>query len=204
MRKILKGVVLALSMALFSGAAVAVILDFQSLASRGSGFVSAGNAYSEDGFTLANLSSNNANSLLSAEEGNLPYYSGSAALFNSNHLGITRLVSNASLTFSLLSIDLAEIDALRLGPTVVSFTGAFFAGGTINKVVTLDGIAGFETVHFDGFEDLISVSWTQQPQYHQFDNISLANVPEPSVSLLLGLGLLGLVATTRLARKKRA
>jgi hypothetical protein len=33
------------------------------------------------------------------------------------------------------------------------------------------GVSGFETFHFTGFTDVVSVSWAQTADYHQFDNI---------------------------------
>lgn len=92
-------------------------------------------------------------------------------------------------TFSLSSIALTEVDTSRLGPTTVSFTGNLAGGGTLNASLALDGVFGFETLDFAGWTNLVSVTWQQTPQFHQFDNISINQVPVPSSLALLGLGL---------------
>ena len=153
-----------------------------------------GPTYTEDGFTISNLSNTTSSTaLLSPRSGNTTYYAGSAALFNNSGNGTTELVKDSGGTFDLFSIDLTEVDINRLGPTSVDFTGHLFGGGTITQSIGLDGVFGFETLFFSGFENLTSVTWVQSPQFHQFDNIRIdvAAVSEPSVLALLGLGLVG-------------
>ena len=45
----------------------------------------------------------------------------------------------------------------------------------LSDVIALDGNFGFETYMFSGFTDLVAVTWTQLPGYHQFDNIVISD-----------------------------
>ena len=47
-------------------------------------------------------------------------------------------------------------------------------GSTVTATLTTDGVAGFQTFAFEGFTDLVSLSWVQVSPFHQFDNIVLA------------------------------
>jgi hypothetical protein len=58
----------------------------------------------------------------------------------------------------------------------VPFTGTRADGSTVSVTFTTDGIAGFQTFTFEGFTDLMSLSWVQVYPYHQFDNIELLPV----------------------------
>ena len=57
----------------------------------------------------------------------------------------------------------------------------------------------FKTQFASGFKSLVSVTWTNDPMYHQFDNINVVAVPEPEsyAMLLAGLGLLGCATRRR-------
>lgn len=191
---------LALALLWVSGQASAIptTIDFESLASDGDFMVEAGPTYSEDGFTFTNLSKNDSRSFLSAGSGKTQFYAGSAALVNNEHNGITKLTKDSSEVFDIFSIDLTEIDVDRLGPTTVDFIGNLSGGGTVNQSFSLDGVFGFETFLFSGFENLTSLTWTQTSDYHQFDNIMIdANVPEPGMLALLAIGLAGVGFTRR-------
>ena len=67
--------------------------------------------------------------------------------------------------------------------------------------------AAFQTFDFTGFTDLTSVSW-DQPVFsaglHQFTNITLSIVPEPSSLILGGIGILGLAVTFLVRRSRKA
>ena len=60
----------------------------------------------------------------------------------------------------------------------------------VTQTFNLDGNFGLETFAFTGFTDLVSVTWDQVVDYHQFDNVVLT--PEPSTLALLAAGVLGL------------
>ena len=81
-------------------------------------------------------------------------------------------------------------------PTV-NFVGNLAGGGTVNASYTVQNGAGIETFSFAGlgFNGLSSVTWVQENNFHQFDNIAVVTVPAPAGLALLGLG--GLAATRR-------
>jgi len=150
-----------------------VVIDFESLASPGTDATYV-TTYSEDGFTLMNASDpEGATAFGSPQSDNTQDYEGSAALVNNQDNGVTVLTKDDGGAFNVASIDLAELWRYGGGPRNVPFTGTRADGSTVSVTFTTDGTEGFQTFTFDGFTDLISLSWDQVPPYHQFDNINL-------------------------------
>ncbi len=179
-------VMLALSAAIKAPASAAVI-DFDSLTTGGNTVANVGMTYEESGYVF------------SVVGGSLPFvtfgsgevrYGGSAALYNNNDNGLTRLTRSDGEAFTILSIDLAG--DTRFAPTIpVSFVGTRTDGGLVNMAV---GVASsvLTTYYFsDSFADLVALEWRQVTPYHQFDRLVLeaqtTSVPEPGVSTLLPL-----------------
>lgn len=155
-----------------------------------------------------------------------PSYTGSTALFSNNDGGLVTLRANMIASgildqitimqgfgniFDFISIDLSELVNAASQNTSITFTGKLSGGGLASSTVTLDGIFGQETFLFgDTFRGVTSVSWIQEGDWHQFDNIVVDNVtgtinssiiPVPAAVWLFGSGLLGLFG---IARRKKA
>ncbi|MBT8446003.1 MAG: hypothetical protein KJO38_02565, partial [Gammaproteobacteria bacterium] len=172
------------------GAEMPIVIDFDALATPGTGFQNIGPVYEEDGFILDNLNIDNELSFRSARTGNTDAYAGSTALLNNVSGGITELYRSDGEPFNLVSIDFTEIDRDRLdrgpaGPTSITVTGFLAEGGIVIETLELDGQFGFETFTLTGFTGLSTVTWKQEPSFHQFDNIATGSVPPVPVPLPL-------------------
>ena len=100
----------------------------------------------------------------------------------------------------------------------VTFTGTKADGTTVVQTFQVDQTGFFfKTFTFSNFTDLVSVNWTQplfgttdpnNPNLilglHQFDNITLNVVPEPSSMSLICLGIGGLVLGRHAIGRRRS
>jgi len=178
--------------------AQAAVIDFESLAHDDDQIVDNGATYTEDGFLLTNTATGGLSPSLATAGTNTFGYSESTALFNDNWEGQTVLTRTDGGWFNLYTIALSEF--YDTDPISVVFTGVLNSGATVMQTLTLDGAFGTEVFTFDtSFSNLVSVSWFQTADYHQFDDITVAPVPEPSTILLFASGLLTVAA----ARRKR-
>jgi len=199
--------------------ATPITLDFESLRQDNARINQQGTVVSEDGFTVTALSGelNTAGTLD-------PSFPGSTALFqgiSASEIALTPTVGGPfdSVPFNLLSIDLVELPnfirlpngevvPLDLGQFDITFFGTTRNGTTVTNTFTITNFFTTETFSFRGFTNLVSVNWFQGGggegnQTHQFDNIVIRPIPEPSTMLLLGSGLAGL-GWYRRRRKKVA
>ncbi|MGD8321594.1 MAG: hypothetical protein PVJ02_14115, partial [Gemmatimonadota bacterium] len=134
-----------------------VVMDFESLAASGV-TQSVMSSYSEDGFTLVDPA-NSGDAFMAFLDG--PMFLGSIALLNATPGNTTVLAKDDGGTFTAVSIDIAELALSDLRPRDVNFTGTRADGSTVTATLTTDGVAGFETFTFEGFTDLVSLSWVQ-------------------------------------------
>lgn len=140
-------------------------------------------------------------------------FAGSSAFYNNYGYSKNALTRADGDLFNIYSVDISEL--LKTGQsTTVSFTGYFNGGASITQNFILDGIFGFQTFLFSGFNELKTLEWTtggtSGSLMTQFDNLkveasssaaaSLAavTVPDGGATLtLLGLGFVGIVALKR-------
>lgn len=149
------------------------VLDFEDLLASGPGYTTIP-SYSGGGFTLVNLSvTAGSNDAFASPQSDNASYQGSTALANNRADGVTMLTKDGGATFTLGSIDVAELFPSNPSTGVLTFTGTRADGTTVTSAFTMDGMAGFQTFTFEGFKNLVSVTWVQSSPYHQFDNIVL-------------------------------
>jgi hypothetical protein len=191
--------------ALFAAATVAgnaAVLDFEDLAHEDELVVDHGPTYSRHGYVLTNTATEEESGFPPsfATFGTLhPSFTGSTALFNDNFAGTTVLRRSDAGIFNLVSIGLAELTPSEETFEVL-FSGQTASGMTVIQNFLLDGDFGGESVTFGPeFQNLVSVNWTQTPLFHQFDDISVNEVPEPTTVCLLGGGLLALAGARKRA-----
>ena len=199
MKKTVLTLLLAASLQGFSALAAAspVVIGFDSLMQDNDQTNEIGNVYRESGFEFSNIS--NTFSLASFGTQN-PFFNGSTALFNDNTDGQTRLSQIGGGLFSLSSITLSTLaPGYTEEGTSVTFTGLLATGGSVMQSFNVaDGAA--QTFSFSpNFSNLSAVTWSNEANFHQFDNITVAAVPEPETYALMlsGLGLVAFAARRR-------
>ena len=199
MKKTVLTLLLAASLQGFSALAAAspVVIGFDSLMQDNDQTNEIGNVYRESGFEFSNLS--NPFSFASFGTQN-PFFNGSTALFNDNTDGQTRLSQIGGGLFSLSSITLSTLaPGYTEEGTSVTFTGLLATGVSVMQSFNVaDGAA--QTFSFSpNFSNLSAVTWSNEANFHQFDNITVAAVPEPETYALMlsGLGLVAFAARRR-------
>lgn len=203
-----------LGLACTSPVAAQTTLTFENLSnpSNPNGFNNQGFVVTQNGFTVTTTGTNGFASVSPNGNASNLNYTGSVALLNNTSGGITTLTQNNGLTFTLNSIDIANVRLQSLFPsmTTVTFIGNVQGGGVVTQTFTTAMTNALQTVTFgSGFTNLTSVSFDQRAPGIQFDNIVVVGaapsaVPEPSQTAALGLGLLGLSGLVLKARKRKA
>ena len=152
-----------------------VTIDFESLMHADNLNTTHAQPYIEDGFVLEGLAASPLRSFGTLES----RFTGSTALFNDANNGVTRLTKSGGGTFTLTSINLAELNGNNVA--TVTFTGTKPDTSTVTQAFTIDGVAfGQQTFTFPAtFTNLTKVEWAQVALYHQYDNIVVAGCGGP-------------------------
>ena len=197
----MKKTILALAIAGFALQASATVITFESLASPDDN-VSIGTSYTESGFALNDITpASPANGFGTWGTSNY-FFGGSTALFNNDYDGYSKLTQVGGGAFQLNAIDLTVMfPTVTTDGTDVTFIGTKLDNTTVTASFHVTD-AGTQTFAFTGFTDLASVSWANDSNLHQFDNINVAAVPEPETyaMFMAGLAVIGGVARRRLPR----
>lgn len=178
----------------------AYIVNFESLAHADDQIASHGASYLENVYLFTNtatVASSGFAPAFSTLGSQVNGYSGSTALFNDNYGGTTVLTRANNGTFNLNSISLAELLPSDVSFNV-SFSGVRTDGTTVARVFTLDGTSGAQSFSFGSdFVNLVSASWNQDADFHQFDDVDVTPTPLPAAFWLLSSGLAGLAGIRR-------
>ncbi len=157
---------------LAEASAGSVVIDFEALASPGTGFTYLA-SHSEDGFTVADPANPGNDAFGAPQSGNTDFYQGSTALVGNWPGDATVLTKDDGGEFDVSSIGVAELGTTDTAPIEITFTGTRADASTVSATFTTDGAPGFETFAFDGFTALVSLSWIQVAPYYQFDDIAV-------------------------------
>ena len=162
------------------GASVyAEIIDFNSLAHNDAINTLVGSQYIEGEYQFDALGGTEFHTM--GMQGN--QYTGSTALHMDDAFGVIQMSKVGGGTFDLISIDLAEY--FNYSSSDVTFTRD---GGHSQTFTTTESAGGYtpETFIFDsGFKEVTTVTWVQEPSYHQFDNVNV--IPEPATLAFVGI-----------------
>ena len=168
-------------------------IDFESLMQENTGINVVGDTFESNGFVIDGVGLGNVGTLDSR-------FSGSTSL-TSDANSVIALSRIGGGPFALESVDLAELD-MSAGIPVVTFIGFLSSGGTTAQSVELDGqMNSPETVSFDSsFSNIVGVVWVQggtASSRHQFDNLQLSAIPEPTTAALLYIAFVAAAARRR-------
>jgi hypothetical protein len=187
-------------------AATPLTIDFDELQSADALVRAIGPVYEIDGFVFT--------ATVPSYAGNTPNFNtvgtfstsfyGSTPLVNGNAMGGTRLTRADGGIFDLISIDLVEMPSfdpfgspIDQGSFALTFVGTRADSSTVLGTATIAPFSTVTTFTFSEFKNLVSVEWLQGGPAHQFDNVRVEAVPEPSTLSLLCLGVLGAASVLR-------
>ena len=203
----------ALSLTVCAGAALpahAVVITFEGIAGGAvtpNGAIEYGSPVLLDGYTFTTLATatNPAQfatwTAASNADASYSNFTGSASLFSNSGTASTMTSSNGG-AFSVTSVSVANLYRQSSGGNVVSFVGARAGGGSVTQTYALPAGDALHAVGLAGFDSVLSLTlftsvFGEPNAYFQFDNIAAQAVPEPASLLMLGAGLMALLALRR-------
>lgn len=190
----------ALGLSAATLAAHAVVIDFEGLSGTNIGnYTTHGGTVDAQGFRFACMEFGSWNPI-STSETTFSNYTGSTALFDNADSPSITLTKIGGGTFSLLSMDLANVyrQSSLPGSQTVSFTGTFADSSTIAQTFVTSASDALQASVFNGFTNVTKVEWKfEVGSYHQFDNVAIDAVPEPATVAVLTLGLVGAIRRRR-------
>lgn len=190
------GVIFSLCLSMNGRDALAVTLNFESLAHEDgsrSPISATPHTYTESGFQFTIEGANQGNGF--ATDGTLSAsYPGSTALIHNTIARDTVLKKVGGGAFTLSSIDLTTTYIASSGTFDLTFNGTKSDTSLVTHTVTIDNTA-YALVSYlfpSSFTNLFAVRWSQGNPSHQFDNAVLdevSAVPVPAALPLFGTGL---------------
>ncbi len=193
---------LSIAALMFAAPAEAAIIDFENLMP---GLI--GSGYSEDGFTFTGQPGSKFRALNTsgsmALQGPNPFIPPFPAMFT--------LTRDSGLAFDFESLVVFAADSHGLG-VPITFTGVTTLGATVfftantpeyGNITPIPATRTFIDLP-DSFRSLVSVSWQDGAEWHQFDDVivsvaAVPGVPEPGAwaMLVAGFGLIGSLLRAR-------
>lgn len=164
-----------------------LVMDFQDLEFNDSGIHNWGYVYTAGNWMVSHPDSEpHPFATFGTQESRYP---GSTALFNNTVNGVITFERIDGGAFDMQSMDIASLN--NNGPVTVNFVGNLAGGGQVfGSFMTVGQQNTLQTYAFpNNFVNLISLVWTQESPFHQFDNLTI--IPGPAGLALLGLGALG-------------
>lgn len=163
------GAILGAALGLAASAS-AQVLDFQHLEQNNNQVNNVGNVVTEDGFEVTKAPGEPFEFAVFGTQENR--YPGSTALFNNTVNGLIKITKIGGGTFDVATIDFAMLNGG--GSVTINLTGTHPDNTTVQQQIVHND-AGFPldlvTYALNGFTNLVSIEWTQQSPFHQFDNV---------------------------------
>lgn len=175
----------------------AVVLDFQTLGSAGTGLTNVADGYTEDGFKFLNTTLPNLSDSFGVWQNSSGAFAGSTALFNQWQDAVTQLSAVGGGAFDASQISLASLNLSPL-PNTVTFVGTRADSSTVTNAITMSNPSQLLTYNFTGMTNIVKLEWSQAFPFHQFDNVVVVNsVPEPATVSAIALGIVALARRRR-------